>query len=224
MVINSLPSFLSSMQDSNIKFVVLRGYFGLPNSISHDLDVYIPAEKLNVFFDFFDTDNDFTCQVYDTRLGLIKTVVTHQDESFEIDIVYDFLYAGLRYVDLDQFEKSIAYHENYMVYLPDQRNEVLISILKELLHNGRMRSDKKDYLLRNLKSCDNCSNEVFSIDDLDRITFRLNTNYFECKGIKRRVLLRLVFINFKKFGVIFSLNRVVKFLFDKYGSKNSFNF
>ena len=143
---------------------------------------------------------------------------------YSIDIVYDFLYAGLRYIDLNQFKKSILYHENYMVYLPDQRNEVLISILKELLHNGSMKPEKKDYLLQNLKSCDNCSNEVLSIDDLDKITFRLSTSSFDCKDIQARALLRLVFINFKNFGVIFSLGRIVKFFFNKYSSKNSYNF
>lgn len=212
------------MQDNNIKFVVLRGYLGLPNLISHDLDVYIPKEQLNIFFDFFKIDNGFNCQVYDTRLGLIKTVVGYQEESFELDIVYDFLYSGLRYIDLNQFEKSLVYHRNYMVYLPDQRNEVLISILKELLHNGSMRLDKKDYLLQNLKSCDNCTNELLSSDDLDKIILRLSTNSVKSKDIQARALLKLVYINFKKFGVIFSLIRIIKFLFNKYRSKNSKNF
>jgi len=211
MRVKFLPSFLSFVASNGVKLTVLRDYSGLPHSVGNDLDVYISPHDLKIFLKILENSTRFSYEVSQTRLGLIKGILSDGGESFKLDIRYEFSYIGLRYLNMKKFEESLVYNQDFLVYLPDQRNQMLISILKELLHNGSARADKKDYLLSSLDSCFNCTNKVFLPEDLERFQAGLRANSLEFGRMRKQVIYRLVILNLKRYGVVSSFMNCVRF-------------
>ncbi|MDA7851302.1 hypothetical protein N9A33_01035 [Gammaproteobacteria bacterium] len=166
----SLELFLARLKEEFGQYLVLRGYDYMPNGYTNDIDVYIPREDLTRFFSCVNNLEglDSKLVILVSRFGLIKCELMLDDAIIPFDIMYGFYYVGLEYQDCNQLSNNSKIHSCGSFFIPNISDEVRISLLKELLHNGRVRSDKADYLL---KSMDDCAEA-------------LPTNYFNADTIK----------------------------------------
>jgi len=150
-----LELFFSRLNEKFGKYVVLRGYDYLPVGYSNDIDVYVPKQDLARFFDCLrNLDGlETSISILISRLGLIKCELLLEGEVIPFDILYGFYYFGLEYQDCEQLTQNSMIHDSKLFSTPDLSDEVRISLLKELLHNKRIRSDKASYLLKMMGKC-----------------------------------------------------------------------
>lgn len=150
-----LDFFLSSLNEKFGKFLVLRGYEFLPTGYTNDIDVYVPKNDLARFFDCIKNIDglETSISILISRLGLIKCELILDGEIIPFDVMYGFYYFGLEYQDCEQLSLNSKLHDSKLFYTPDLSDEIRISLLKELLHNRRVRSDKANYLQEKINIC-----------------------------------------------------------------------
>lgn len=150
-----LELFFSRLNEKFGKFIVLRGYEFLPVGYSNDIDVYVPKYDLARFFDCIRNLEglETSISILISRLGLIKCELVVEGEIIPFDVLYGFYYFGLEYQDCEQLTRNSRSHDSKLFYTPDLSDEIRVSLLKELLHNKRVRSDKASYLQEMMEVC-----------------------------------------------------------------------
>ena len=213
-----LQKFLYELSNNDVKMVVLRAYERLPYYYSHDLDVLIQYEQIPLFFSSFKkTFPDDSLKITDSRRGLIKVHLEFGDEILEFDIVYGFFIAGIAYYDALDVVDSAIFDSSKLVYIPIKDHEVDIAILKELLHNGRMRYDKSEYLTYNL-TVPNYNSRVFDSPEIENILENVVNKNYSLQKLRVEILVRLIVADIMKRGVISVVLSVINHLFIKYVS------
>jgi hypothetical protein len=206
-------------------FIVLRGYQYLPSGYSNDIDVFIPKPKLKEFFscvnNMYGIDADLKIIV--SRLGLIKCELKINDESIPFDILYGFYYFGFEYQNLSLLSARSTPHESEIFSIPDISDEVRISLLKELLHNNRVRSDKAGYLLKMIDVCyEALPTKYFSQESINNIKYSISNKELFLPKVSHRIKLDLIYFNFSEHFFKSSKN-IILFIFIKYILKNFYH-
>jgi hypothetical protein len=167
----NLPKFFLDLHQIFGNFIVLRGYDHLPSGYSNDIDVFIPEQEVKRFINCIKKIKSATANlvILESRLGLMKCELTLDNQVIPFDILYGFYYAGLVYQNTKLLLKQSIIHESQMFSVPSLEDEIRISLLKELLHNRRVRSDKAQYLGEKIQDC----------------SHKLVTSYFDHKAIAR---------------------------------------
>ena len=177
------------------KFVVLRGYDHLPNGYSNDIDVYVPEEDVKRFFQCVKTLESVTADItiLDSRLGLLKCELSLEGQIVPFDVLYGFYYVGLKYQNTQTLLNNAKMHGSGLFYVPAIEDEIRISLLKELFHNNRVRSDKAKYLGLMINRCkDRLPTSFLDTQDIDLLQNaiaegRLNLPSL-CKRLKYKLL------------------------------------
>ena len=146
-MINYLKEIFKALNDAKINYAVLRGYETLPYKISHDIDFGVDVNDLKQMTEILVNVSDkFNYKkVYQSkRKGIVQFYFYYNNNCLKLDLWTDFSYKGLQYLDMDIVLRQIKIHNDIKVL--NEETEVLISFLKEFLHNGWIRKDKLEIL------------------------------------------------------------------------------
>jgi len=211
-----LRKLFNELLKNNIKIVVLRSHERLPDFYSHDLDVHMQYNDIPIFFlvvtKLF---GENVIEITDSRYGLVKAILKFDNEVIEFDIAYGFYFGGIAYYDENIIMNTAIFDCNKRVYIPLRGCEIDISILKELLHNGRMRVEKSDYLIDGILN-PKLESRVLLPTELKFIIGRIKEGGFSMHWLQIKVFLRMFFINIKTKGVVALMMNVLNHTRIKY--------
>ena len=144
-----LKDLFKMLEEDNVDYLVLRGYQNLPERYSHDIDFSVINEnELIAFFNVLHNLSDkynYSITRDVVRLGLLKVFLHFGNEILKIDVFCSFSYGGLEYINIDDLHNSKRKSPTN-ISIPSLNYELAISLLKELLHNSRIRKDKVSLL------------------------------------------------------------------------------
>jgi len=221
---HTLRIFFSCLKNANIPIIVLRGYESLPAFVKTDIDAFVEPSKILLFEEVFNHHAQFKLEKYDARLGLNKYFLTRGSDVIELDIVYGFFYSGLSYVDVNTLLSYASIHDSSLFLIPRIIEETEISLLKEVLHNGKLRSDKKDYYLDLLPKVLMLNQK--SIGVLDEVEVRnmlisITNNAFDTMTLRKKLLWRLLKNNIRYQGLFCVVKNLFLHLKIKYAVLHS---
>ena len=140
-----LENLFIDLDKNRVDYLVLRGYQKLPHEYSYDIDFSVINEReLSSFFKVLHNLSglyQFTVSRDVVRVGLLKVFLHFGKEILKIDVFCAFQYAGLEYMDAEMLHKTKRRLPSG-IYVPLLNYELAISLLKEILHNSRIREDK----------------------------------------------------------------------------------
>ena len=217
-----LEDLFDMLEEDNIDYLVLRGHQNLPEKYSHDIDFSVINEnELTSFFNvlhYLSEKYNYSITRDVVRVGLLKVLLHFGNEIIKIDVFYSFSYGGLEYINIDDLHNSKRKSATN-ISIPSLNYELAISLLKEILHNSRIRSDKV-LLLRSQfekKTFDQPFKKYFSgknIKNLSNYLFLGEKLYFKSLSLKFKI--SLIFSNFKIYGVIITTLNIIYFFWVKY--------
>ena len=224
-----LKDLFNKLEKDNVDYLVLRGYQNLPENYSHDIDFSVINEnELTAFFNVIHNLSDkynYSITRDVVRLGLLKVFLHFGNEILKIDVFCSFSYVGLEYINIDDLHNSKRKSPTN-ISIPSLNYELAISLLKELLHNSRIRKDKVSLLRSQFekRTFDQPFKKYFSNRNIDNISVSLFSND---KLIFRKVAfscrLNLLFMNLKLKGLFNVLNNMMNFTLIKYHNKSKYD-
>jgi hypothetical protein len=224
-----LKDLFNKLEKDNVDYLVLRGYQNLPENYSHDIDFSVINEnELTAFFNVIHNLSDkynYSITRDVVRLGLLKVFLHFGNEILKIDVFCSFSYVGLEYINIDDLHNSKRKSPTN-ISIPSLNYELAISLLKELLHNSRIRKDKVSLLRSQFekRTFDQPFKKYFSNRNIDNISVSLFSND---KLIFRKVAfscrLNLFFTNLKLKGLFYVLNNMIYFSLIKYYNKSKYD-
>ena len=221
----NLELFLARLNEEFGQYLVLRGYDHLPNGYTNDIDVYIPRADLARFFACVNNLEglDSKLVILVSRFGLIKCELLLNGATIPFDIMYGFYYVGLEYQDCDQLSCNSKNHSCSSFLTPDISDEVRISLLKELLHNGRVRSDKAAYLLKNMDNCEGAlPTDYFNSDAIKNIHAAIISKDYYVPKISLALKVNVLRYNLRKHWAR-TFKNIIMFAIVKYVLKNKYH-
>ena len=188
----------------------------MPEKYSNDVDIFLPEELLEVLIEKFRASDVYVVKNIDQRLGLLKLEVLANDETIKLDILYGFYYFGLEYYDKTLIWHEKRPHRSGVFAIPQPEAELTISLFKEILHNGRIRSDK----LAGFQSIDHMTyqkmlSSYISVNDYELVENFVRAGTLNVFAFRRRFILKLICRNMYKnrFDVF---RKIIEFLIIKY--------
>lgn len=224
-----LKEMFNSLNKNNVDCIILRGYQNLPKSYSHDLDFSVKNKsELRLFFHVIkelSAKYKFSISRDVVRVGLLKVVLNFRNEILKMDIFYNFQYAGLEYIDIDDLHRSKREFKDN-IFIPSLNYELAISLLKEILHNSRIRKDKLSLLRTQYNEC--AFSEPFikyfsqrNINDLSNALFSNGKLVFKRISFYFRIILFLN--NLKIKGLFGTGHRFMDYFYVKYFDQNRYD-
>ena len=225
---NFLPLFFNELNNNKVEYLILRGYEKLPNDFENDIDFFVNKENLESFYGTvyrFSKDSHFVIKKDLVRQGLIKIQLDFSDNMvLKIDLFFEFRYAGLLYIDEKlMYKNRISYNG---ITIANFEYEFYTSILKELLHNSRIRKDKIEKLKilfskinRNNLLYDNIVKKT-NIELINKLLFSYNyTDKYLAMILRKDILI----YNFKKFRFFGCCVNIFTFFYIKYIQQNVYD-
>ena len=216
-----LSELFNNLNNSSIKYIVLRGYEKLPKEIGNDIDFGVNDKHTESFLSILDLTSHkhgFKLVRDVVRLDLIKTMVVKDDFFIKIDIQHRFSYFGQEYYSVINMINKRSYYKD-LFFVPTRNDELALSILKEILHNSRVRPDKVQYLKSLFEDYglgsgikDYFSNR--SVMHLNEIMQKPEVEYF--KKISLCIRIDLLIQNLKLYGLLNVLRNIFLFCWIKY--------
>jgi len=137
------------LNKKKIKYAVLRGHETLPSTVINDVDFgVIPQhrEEMENCIRSITTAKHGIIVVDLERFHVKKFTITFKGiGEIKIDIWSDFNFLGLRYLDIGEALNHRVFNVSN-IYILQPNYEIALSLLKELLHNKKIREDKRDIL------------------------------------------------------------------------------
>ena len=224
-----LKDLFNTLEKNKVNYLVLRGYQDLPKKYSHDIDFSVINEnELTSFFNVLHNLSkkyNFRISRDVVRLGLLKVFLHFGNEILKIDIFCSFSYGGLEYINIDDLHNSKRKSPSN-ISIPSLNYELAISLLKEILHNSRIRKDKIGLLRTQYNkttfyqpfikyfskiNIENISTSLFSND---KLIFRKVA--FSCR-------FNLFFMNIKLKGLFYVLHNMMNFALIMYYNKSKYD-
>lgn len=144
-----LYDFFHSLNESGLRYCVLRGYECLPEKINNDIDFGIDHLYKYQFFDILEKTakrHGYSIEVDLIRHSVIKMNLTNRfGNTIKIDVWWQFNYMGLEYLSINKLLDSVRLYKT-IFFVPSLEYEFALSYLKELLHNSWIRKDKLEVL------------------------------------------------------------------------------
>jgi hypothetical protein len=221
----NLELFFARLNEKFGQLLVLRGYDHLPNGYINDIDIYVPRVDLARFFDCVNNLEglDSKLVILVSRFGLAKCDLLLNGVIIPFDIMYGFYYVGLEYQDCKQLSSNSKKHSCGLFFTPGISDEVRISLLKELLHNGRVRSDKALYLLENMDKCaGTLPTSYFDSDTIENVRAAIISKDYYVPKISRALKARVLGHNLRKHWVK-TIKNIIMFAIVKYVLKNEYH-
>ncbi len=221
----NLELFLARLNEEFGQYLVLRGYDHLPNGYTNDVDVYVPRADLARFFACVNNLEglDSKLVILVSRFGLVKCELLLNGATIPFDIMYGFYYVGLEYQDCNQLSSNSKNHPCGSFFTPDISDEVRISLLKELLHNGRVRSDKAVYLLENMDKCVGAlPTDYFDGDAIENVRAAIISKDYYVPKISRALKVSVLRYNLRKHWAK-TFKNIIMFAIVKYVLKNDYH-
>tara|TARA_B110000046_G_scaffold62680_1_gene70192 strand:- start:1358 stop:2068 length:711 start_codon:yes stop_codon:yes gene_type:complete len=221
----NLELFLARLNEEFGQYLVLRGYDHLPNGYTNDVDVYVPRADLARFFACVNNLEglDSKLVILVSRFGLVKCELLLNGATIPFDIMYGFYYVGLEYQDCNQLSSNSKNHSCGSFFTPDISDEVRISLLKELLHNGRVRSDKAVYLLENMDKCVGAlPTDYFDGDAIENVRAAIISKDYYVPKISRALKVSVLRYNLRKHWAK-TFKNIIMFAIVKYVLKNDYH-
>ncbi len=217
-----LKDLFNMLEEDNVDYLVLRGYQNLPEKYSHDIDFSVINEnELTSFFNVLHNLSDkynYSITRDVVRVGLLKVFLHFGNEILKIDVFCSFSYGGLEYINIDDLHNSKRKSPT-SISIPSLNYELAISLLKEILHNSRIRKDKVSLLRSQFekRTFDQPFKKYFSNKNIKNISDSLflgENLYFKKLSLsfKRSLLLK----NIKIYGIIVISSKVFHFFWVKY--------
>lgn len=194
-------------------YLLLRGYESLPFEISNDLDFFVEKKNIYLFF----------CLVEEVLLseGFLK-VHRLQKDCFEqryyakgnfilkIDVWTDFIYRGLKYIDKTMLISN-GYTNTFGLKIINLKDEIIISVMKEVLHMNRVKKNKIIELTNKYHHAGELKSKYFSTTFLN--TFVVKTlKKGKPSSSKFQLLIKLLIGNLKRFNLMIIISNF-NFLF-----------
>lgn len=217
-----IEGLFRNLNKSQVDYVVLRGYEELPKSYTNDIDFSVRnQEMLREFLIILKTCTDSAGGelIRDkVRPGLLKLKVKTGELVVLIDVFFSFTFVGLSYVSSEIVHLDTKRTKNYIPF-PSSDVEYSLSLIKEIFHNSRIRSDKIDYLrgLSALSSFQSVLGTNISIDllqSLEKSFIKSNRQYYfkESRKIRGSFYRKRL----KQQGILSFIFDILKFLYIKY--------
>ena len=217
-----LKDLFNMLEEDNVDYLVLRGYQNLPEKYSHDIDFSVINEnELTSFFyvlHYLSEKYNYSITRDVVRVGLLKVFLHFGNEILKIDVFCSFIYGGLEYINIDDLHNSKRKSPTN-ISIPSLNYELAISLLKEILHNLRIRKDKVSLLRSQFekRSFDLPFKKYFSnknIKNLSHSLFLGEKLYF--KSLSLTFKISLILSNIKIYGVVTTSANVFYFFWVKY--------
>lgn len=224
-----LKDLFNSLKKDKVNYLVLRGYQDLPQKYSHDIDFSVINEsELTSFFNVIHVLSkkyNYSISRDVVRVGLLKIFLHFGTEILKIDVFCSFSYGGLEYFNIEDLHNSKR-NSPSNISIPCLSYELSISLLKELLHNSRIRKDKVT-LLRyqyNKKTFDKPFKKYFSNNNIVNLS---NSLFLGEKLIFKKLALSfkltLISKNIKIYGILVTFSKIFHFFFVKYFFQNKYD-
>jgi hypothetical protein len=214
---------------NKVNYLILRGYEDLPEIVHYDIDFAVINEKeLESFFQVLQELSykyNFLISRDVVRQGLLKVFLHFGNDILKVDVFCEFGYAGLNYIDLEKLFQSKRKLETG-IYVPSLNYELTISLLKEILHNSRIRKDKVEKL-RNQFDKNTFAEpfvDYFSSKNIKRLSHSLfSGKQLIFKNLSFIMRLELLLSNFKNHGILKTFSSAVDFLWIKYKNQDRYD-
>jgi len=193
---------ISFLNDHKIRYAILRDYEDLPNARINDIDFAIDSkENLSLLLEHL-LDKGVEITLTKERFGVQMFTFSWMSTAVKYDFWYDINYVGLSYCDLDLLFATSKLEDGKEFRRVSFKSEFFISILKEMLHNKRLRNDKVNRLQQ--VNCINYEWEnVLSQHTSSQLSIMVSENKYETE-LRLKTLKEIVLNNCRKykFGVI----------------------
>ena len=137
--------------------------------------------------------------------------------------MYGFYYAGLEYQDCLKLLNNCKKHPSNLFVTPDISDEIRISLLKELLHNGRVRHDKAPYLLKNMELCfEVLPTDFFDVDIIGDVRAAITNKDYYVPKISRVIKIKVLLYNLRKHSAN-TMKNIIMFFVIKWVLKNKYH-
>ena len=225
---NFLNKLFTVLNASEIEYCILRGYEGLPNEVSNDVDFGVSKDSLTSFFDlliFLSKEYGYSINISLIRDSVIKMSLSNIDgTSLMIDVWWNFNLLGLRYTCISRLLKSKEMYNNSF-YVPSKEHEFALSFLKELLHNNWIRKDKIELLKSKITQDYYLPfHDYFSISIVDEFVHSVMSNKHKITFISLKAKIQLVYHNIRRHGIIKVIINVKSFFMIKYFYKEQYSY
>ena len=223
-----LNKLFNSLNTESVNYCVLRGYEGLPELVTNDVDFGVAPEDIKFFFNILHQTalfSEYKINVELIRFQVIKLKLTkNKCESIKIDVWWGFNYVGFHYINIKELLISRRLYNNKL-YVPSNEYEFALSFLKELLHNNWIRKDKRDSLRSKITSnYYKPFKENFRASLVDACVSAVNNNQLIVRGVAFKAKGSIIIFNIKNKGVAKVLKNVFLFFKYKYFYKNEYDF
>ena len=224
-----LKDLFFMLEKDNVDYLVLRGYQNLPERYSYDIDFSVISEnELTAFFNVLHNLSEkynYSITRDVVRVGLLKVFLHFGNEILRIDVFCSFSYGGLEYTNIDDLHNSKRKSPTN-ISIPSLNYELAISLLKEILHNSRIRKDKIS-LLRNQYNKTTFNQpfmKYFSKKNIDNISISLFSNdKFIFRKVAFSCRFNLFFMNIKLKGLFSVLYNIMYYALIKYYYKSKYD-
>lgn len=221
---NLFPQFIEALENNHVRYAVLRGFESLPDSFSNDIDFGIHPLDIDAFFialDLFQKKYEIKILLVNSRLDVLKLLINKINCVVNVDFWFGFNYAGIYYLDIHNLIENRVKFKNF--YVPKTNDEVSLSFLKELLHMNRLRKDKVNILKAKINDCELIELAMFFDDEFKKkMTYSINNRIYNLTIMSIQARLKILFVNFKKYGYKKTFNNIIQFLYYRvFPSKNT---
>ena len=211
-----LSAIFSKLSDLKIRYAVLRGYENLPDEVSHDIDFGVHPDDIDLMIiqlQDISIKHGFKTVYMSERMGIKQVFFYKQGYCLKIDLWYNFSFKGLKYLDINSILRKTKYHNGIKVL--KEGPEVLISFIKEFLHNKKIRTDKIEILKNKLqKSCfEGFESHYLSENNIRDFSSYILQSKMDLKVESRRFVITLFFKNLKINGFFKTINNLMIYVY-----------
>jgi hypothetical protein len=190
---------ISYLNDNKIKYAILRGYEDLPNARINDIDFAIETKEHLYYLLKYLNDKGVKIQLTKERFGVKMYSFFWMNTTVKYDFWYDINYLGLSYCNMDLLFKTRVFGDERGFHHVSLKSEFFISILKEMLHNKTLRSDK----IKRLQEISPVNPEwenVLSKKTSSKFSVMASVNRYEPE-LRIIALREMVLNNFRSYGL-----------------------
>jgi hypothetical protein len=224
-----LTELFRTLDSEKVNYLILRGYQDLPEIVHYDLDFAVVNEsELTPFFKIlYKLSKKYKYRISRdvVRQGLLKVFLHFGNEILKVDVFCSFGYAGLEYINSDDLHRSKRKLITG-IWVPDLNYELALSLLKEILHNSRIREDKVNLLRKqfNQKTFKEPFTNYFSERNINYLSDSL---FLGKKLVFKRLSFyfrfELLLSNFKHHGVLKTIVNIFNFFWIKYNQQSKYD-
>jgi thymidylate kinase len=216
-MIKYLKELFDELNKEDINYAVLRGYETLPYEVSHDIDFGVKADelqKMKLILNDVSVKHNYI-KVFEANKKDMHQIYFYSVENgicLKLDLWTNFTYKGLEYINLNDIISQVKYHNDIKVL--NDNIEVLLSFLKEFLHNGWIRKDKLKILQSKLSDCGmyHKADKFINADEISRFSEYIDTGKMELQQEAKLFKKQLLRANISKKGFLGVAKEVFDYL------------